>query len=403
MHSASDSHEPSPSSPPQVPTGPLEVAPDCWMVGRRNPQALLQCNTYIRTFPGREPLHVCVDPGSMVDYSSIEQNVTQLTGGMEEIQAFSLNHQDPDVIGNATHLLAANPEATVMVTEDVWRLAQHLLPRPQQLRFANPVQRKLDIRGSQHYWKLVATPFCHFRGAMAFYDQELQILFTGDLFGGLNQIGRVHLTAQEGDWNGIAQFHQIYMPTREVLRYAVRQIRALDPPVKVIAPQHGYIITGGLVDLFLDRMHELLVGHDLLAADLDEAHLQGYQQVLDQMLSRARKVLGPKVVANRLTAHANDDIEGYIRVHENNVQLDREGYVAVAKVFARLAWGKPMAFQDALRSDVLEICAECEIPIPPIGAGIAEGLPHDFVGREDLAQGDHHQGGIRQRRQKKIR
>ncbi|MGB6044433.1 MAG: hypothetical protein WBF93_14845, partial [Pirellulales bacterium] len=208
MTADSESHEGSSSSPPQVPTGPLPVAPDCWMVGYRNPQALLQCNTYIRTFQDRgSPLHVCVDPGSQVDYPSIERNVTQLIGGMEAIHAFSLNHQDPDVIGNSSYVLAANPEASVMVTEDVWRLAQHLIPQPQQLRFANPVQRRLEIHKSRHYWKLVATPFCHFRGAMAFYDQELQILFTGDLFGGLNRLGRVHLTAEEDDWNGIAQFH----------------------------------------------------------------------------------------------------------------------------------------------------------------------------------------------------
>ena len=35
------------------------------MVGRRNPIALLQCNTYVRTFEsGRSPVHVCIDPGS---------------------------------------------------------------------------------------------------------------------------------------------------------------------------------------------------------------------------------------------------------------------------------------------------------------------------------------------------
>jgi hypothetical protein len=37
----------------------------CYMVGHRNPQALLQCNTYLRTFNtgGHKPIHWCADWG----------------------------------------------------------------------------------------------------------------------------------------------------------------------------------------------------------------------------------------------------------------------------------------------------------------------------------------------------
>ena len=37
---------------------------------------------------------------------------------------------------------------------------------------------------------------------MAWYDPESRTLFSGDLFGGLNQLGRVHLFAEEADWGG---------------------------------------------------------------------------------------------------------------------------------------------------------------------------------------------------------
>ena len=33
---------------PATPQGPLSVMNDCWMVGHRNPESMLQCNTYIR-------------------------------------------------------------------------------------------------------------------------------------------------------------------------------------------------------------------------------------------------------------------------------------------------------------------------------------------------------------------
>ncbi|REK23861.1 MAG: hypothetical protein DWQ42_14430 [Planctomycetota bacterium] len=362
-----------------VPTGPLEVRPGCWMVGKRNPSTLLQCNTYLRTFESRgTKTNVCVDPGSQFDFTTIAENITQLTGGLDNIQALSLNHQDPDVVGNARFLFDANPDVTVMVTEETWRLVQHLLFEPKRVEFVNPVRSRLASVDPQNPWRLVPTPFCHFRGAMAFYDPEIRTLFSGDLFGGLNELGMVHLVADESDWAGIAQFHQIYMPSREGLRYAVRQIRALDPPVQVIAPQHGHVITGGLVPLFLERMHELLVGQDLLTVELDESYLKSYQEVFARMLARAGQDLGRREIAERLSRLGDDRLEQAVRVQGNHVYLDREAYSAVVKAFARLTTGEPPDFVNVLRDVVLTACQELSVPIPPIGTGVQDSPTTDY-------------------------
>ena len=192
------------------------------------------------------------------------------------------------------------------------------------------------------------------------------------------------------------------MPTREVLRYAVRQIRALDPPVKIIAPQHGYVISGEQVEIFLDRMDKLLVGHDLLAAELDEAHLEAYRAVLARMIARAVTDLGRKEVLDRLSAQTEDDLEQHLRIRGKDVQLDRECYTAIAKVFARLAWGEPLAFHDALRSDILTGCTDCGVPIPPIGSGLVEGLPQDFVEPREIARRNLPPGSIKRRRDRRF-
>ena len=194
----------------------------------------------------------------------------------------------------------------------------------------------------------------------------------------------MQLNAEEGDWQGIAQFHQIYMPTREVLRYAVRQIRALDPPVKVIAPQHGYIITGSLVELFLDRMHDLLVGSDLLAMELDERYLEGYREVLHRVLSYAAREFGRDEVLVRLTARVDDGLDELIRVQGKNVHLDREGYTVIVKAVARLAWREPLEFANALRSEVMADCTDRGLPIPPIGAGLEESMPRNFISPDEI-------------------
>ena len=206
---------------------------------------------------------------------------------------------------------------------------------------------------------------------MAFYDPEIRTLFSGDLFGGLNQLGRVHLFAEEHDWAGVAQFHQIYMPTREVLRYAVRQIRALRPAVEIIAPQHGHIIAGDLVPLFLERMSELLVGSDLLAMELDETYLDGYRTVLARLIARAEQMMERREIIKLLESRVvNDDLARLVTCAGNEIQLHREGYSAVVKVLNRLVLGESPEFANMLRSEVLGVCLEQKLPIPAIGAGI---------------------------------
>ncbi len=362
---------PAPSSldrptPPQ----PLAVAEGCWMIGHRNPSSLLQCNTYLRQFSGpRHGTNICIDPGSQFDSAVIETNLEALTGDVG-LDFITVNHQDPDVTGNLPALCERNPAATVMVTADTWRLVQHLLVRPGQLAFPPPLESRVAYLPGGAAWQPVPTPFCHFRGAMAFYDPEARILFSGDLFGGLNLLGRVHLFAEEADWAGIAHFHQIYMPTREVLRYAVRQIRALTPAVEIIAPQHGHVIAGELVPLFLERLENLLVGSDLLALELDEKFTAEYGELVELLIDYSRQVMGVPEVEQRLRATVNDGLEECLAASGEKWLVKRAGYTCVTKVFARLAAGEEHSFVSELRDRVLRFCSQRSVPVPPVGWGL---------------------------------
>jgi glyoxylase-like metal-dependent hydrolase (beta-lactamase superfamily II) len=344
------------------------------MIGHRNPASLLQCNTYLRIFPGpRHGTSICIDPGSQFDASVIESNIRDLTGG-SGLDFITVNHQDPDVTGNLPALCEHNPAATVILTEDTWRLVQHLLVDPGGLNFPDPLGRRMQTLRGGIGWQPVATPFCHFRGAMAFYDPELQILFSGDLFGGLNQVNRVHLMAEESDWPGIAQFHQIYMPSREILRYAIRQIRALRPAVKVIAPQHGHVIAGDLVPLFLDRMEDLLVGNDLLALELDELYEKEYVDLVHLLIDDATALLGEKQVRTRLAATACDDALDQLLTHKGDRwRVRRSPYACSVKVFFRLTHDRGPALVNQMRDAVLRFCGERSVPLPPIGWGMESG------------------------------
>lgn len=349
---------------------PLEVAEGCWMIGHRNPSSLLQCNTYLRQFAGSGPsTSVCVDPGSQFDLHVIEANLSALLGD-GKLDFITVNHQDPDVTGNLPALCGRNPAAAVVLTEDTWRLAQHLLVRPGKLQFPPALSNRAQTLRDGVAWNPVPTPFCHFRGAVAFYDPESKILFSGDLFGGLNQLGRVHLFAEEADWAGIAQFHQIYMPTRDVLRYAVRQIRSLRPAVEVIAPQHGHVIAGDLVPLFLERMENLLVGSDLLAIELDDQYTVEYGELVALLIESAREVIGNEEVLKRLRAARDDELRQCLNYVGEDWRVARSPYVCATRVFARLCEQEEPAFIEALRDQVLRFCSERGVPVPPIGWGL---------------------------------
>ena len=220
---------------------------------------------------------------------------------------------------------------------------------------------------------------------MAFYDPDLRTLFSGDLFGGLNRPGRVQIPAEESDWAGIAQFHQIYMPTREALRYAVRQIRSLVPAVEVIAPQHGFVISGDLVPLFLERLEILLVGLDLLLVENDATLLDGYCNVLDHLIVSAQQKLGREEVRRRLRSiDVGDGLERLVSLRGEEFQLERDGFAAVVKIFSRLARGEATGFTNSLRSDVLAACFERNLPLPPVGAGLEEGELNAGIGSDGI-------------------
>ncbi|MCA9064873.1 MAG: hypothetical protein KDA96_17495 [Planctomycetaceae bacterium] len=356
----------------EVPSGPLRVPEDCWMVGYRNPDALLQCNTYIRTF--RQfggARNVCIDPGSPFDFDVIQSNIQQVCGGMSEVHGMTINHQDPDVAGNSQRFCVGNPDIEMLVSQDVWRLLQHMQLTPGSLRLSSG--RTTSITTQQPF-QYVPTPFCHFRGAMALYDPEHRILYSGDLFGGLNRPGQVHLLATDEDWRGIAQFHQIYMPSREVLRYAVREIMNLRPRVEIIAPQHGHVITGDLVGAFLERMHELPVGLDLLSEEWDAENLGGYTRIIQALVDVASDEQGPMNILGRLKAQEfSDELQGLLEFTEGSVKVVREGYSALAKTFARLTNGESPDYIRILRDTVLDESDTCGLPVPPVVSALVEG------------------------------
>jgi len=214
------------------------------------------------------------------------QEVTQpITGGLQNIHALLINHQDPDVASNAGYIQKLNPRCMVVASEDTWRLIRFFGLKESRFKPVESYSTKRVVMPGGHQLTFVPSPFCHFRGAMMYYDVTSRILFSGDLFGGLS-FSQV-LFATDESWEGIKTFHQLYMPSKDALKLAVSRIRNLDPQPEIIAPQHGSIIQGSdLVRNFVDRMYNLEVGMDLLK---NREKVENYLGAVNEMLAELER------------------------------------------------------------------------------------------------------------------
>ena len=239
----------------------VEISNEVYWVGSGT-KTFLSRNAYLLCYKGSgKNSTLLIDPGPTVDLDMLIHKVSEVLGTITQVNAVFMNHQDPDVVGNAPYLARSNPNTLMLATEDTWRLVS--LSGLDSSKF-RAVERFRNMRITMHNGQkiqFIPTPFCHFRGACMLYDLESRILFSGDFMGG---IAATHLFATRDNWSGIKAFHQLYMPSNEAIRLAVRRIRELDPMPLMIAPQHGSIIQAEDIPYFLDQMDNLQVGLDII-------------------------------------------------------------------------------------------------------------------------------------------
>ncbi|MCK5841001.1 MAG: hypothetical protein KAH31_02445 [Candidatus Sabulitectum sp.] len=226
----------------------------------------LHRNIYLKRFLGADgsAVNMIMDPGTSMDVPILAEVMNKLIGGTKNIDLIFLSHQDPDVASNTHFLLASSPDALVVTSTDTFRLVRmygipeknFFLIDGQNNRIPENLKQKTEI-------SFISAEFCHFKGAMMFYDYQSRILFTGDFLGGINTRLGDGIYANEESFSGISLFHQIYMPSNTAIKHTVDRILQLNPKPTTIAPQHGDVISGRNVPEFLKRISKLDVGVDL--------------------------------------------------------------------------------------------------------------------------------------------
>ena len=92
------------------------------------------------------------------------------------------------------------------------------------------------------------------------YDRKTKSLFSSDIFGAVSK--EWALFAKESILEHITVFHQIYMPSREILRNCMKLVEKLN--IERILPQHGSVLEGDLIQKAIEHLKDLPCGLDLV-------------------------------------------------------------------------------------------------------------------------------------------
>ncbi len=230
----------------------IEIAHNIYWVGMYLRGDPFQCHPY---FIKNGDECVLIDPGSMLEFEETVRKIASITD-LHNIKYIVLHHQDPDLVAAVPEieklidrddlLIVTHSRMTLlikhyMVTSDYYEIDKHAL----ELTTANGL-----------HLRFLTTPYCHSPGAFVTYEPQTKTLFSGDIFGGIEESWDFY--ADEHYFDKAKQFHQEYMPSKDIFNYALKKIESLD--IDLIAPQHGSLITKEYIQPLIEDMKALDCG-----------------------------------------------------------------------------------------------------------------------------------------------
>jgi len=228
------------------------IAPNIYWVGMHLKNDPFQCHPYLIK-NGNES--ILIDPGSMIEFNETVRKIKTLMD-MQDIKYIVLHHQDPD-------LAAAVPEIEKLIDRDDLLIVTHsrmsLLVKHYLIKSDYYEIDKMDhklVTSSGFRLDFLTTPYCHSPGAFVSYEPISKTLFSGDIFGGIEESWDFY--ADETYFLKAKLFHQEYMPSKDIFNYALTKIEKLD--INLIAPQHGSVIEKKYIAKLIQDMKDLDCG-----------------------------------------------------------------------------------------------------------------------------------------------
>ena len=304
----------------------VEIAPRVWWVGSVLPGDAFQCHSYL-VENGHDS--VLIDPGSPLTFAETLRRVAEVLP-VDDVRWIVCHHPDPDVAG-ALRLLDAvvRRDDARVVTE--WRAEALLRHYGGAIAFHRVEENGWRIElDDDRALEFALTPYLHFPGAMVSFETATRTLFSSDLFGGfVIDPGTLYAEGPE-HFDSIRGFHQHYMPSRDLLAGGLARIRDHWGRIDRIAPQHGAVITGPLVDPMFEQLSslecgvfgyaktDLDIGRLVMIAGVGRRAMDAFVRAesIDDLSTAARRELGALLEIVAVEAYVNLPLEGWVRLFD---------------------------------------------------------------------------------------
>ncbi|MGC8499269.1 MAG: diguanylate cyclase [Acidimicrobiales bacterium] len=223
------------------------------------PDGTLQSNVYLIE---QEDESVLIDPGSSIGVADTTQKIRTVTS-LRDIRWVVCSQPDVDKVAGLGFLLAQglSPDVTIITH---WRTESSLRRAGIELPFVNIDDIHLRLELPDRTIRFVPTPYVRATGAFCSVDERTRTVFSSDLFGSYEAERTLFATSLD-DLDTMRRFHEYAISGHEILSNALLAIKTVMP--HVIAPQHGHVISGDLIDSAFDLLEDLECGTLLLTAD----------------------------------------------------------------------------------------------------------------------------------------
>ncbi len=307
-------------------TQPIKIAKHIYWVGMYLVNDPFQCHPY---FIDNGNESILIDPGSMLEFDAVVKKI-DIISSMNNVKYIILHHQDPDLAASVPKMedLINRDDLLIITHSRMVPLVKHYMIKSDYYEI-DKHQYRLD--SNDLHLKFLTTPYCHSPGAFVTYEPSTKTLFSGDIFGGIEESWEFY--AGDDYFEQAKQFHAEYMPSRDIFNYALSKIEALD--INLIAPQHGSIIQREKISPLIAQMKSL------------ECGLYIEDKYRDELLGTIEK-LKEKDMA--LVASINENKEKEKLLFQKNKMAD------MGEMIGNIAhqWRQPLAINNTLISILKE-------------------------------------------------
>lgn len=235
---------------------PIEIVKGVYWVGFYDKDAIFSCNPYL-IIEGDEA--ILLDAGSLGHFPEVGKKVFSLVNP-SQISHLIFHHMDPD-------LCAALPLFVNLINRPDLKIVAHKRAAllisyysKEKINFYYPEDHGNFLKfSSGRTLRFIPAHYLHTPGTINTYDEKNKILFSSDLFAAFT--AKWELFADQTYFQKMRQFHEYYLPTREIVIQYTTRIKQLE--LDLICSQHGSIIKKELIGKAIQAVENFSYGRFL--------------------------------------------------------------------------------------------------------------------------------------------